>query len=296
MNKYMNKNLLLSLVALLLTSCYGDYMSDQHEKTSVYCSHQKPVRTVIPGVDEDIVVGVALGGFRVNNHNHQVDYVIDETLLLQQHLDQGYEILPADYYTVDNKVPAGSILVSQGKLGGGIELTFDMDKLMADAKAYTNHYVFPFKIVDSTLDEILPTKSTSLTVVKYINAYHGVYAHKGQHKMYDMADNLLTTTDYNEPDLEKNKVWKLHTEGRNLLRTPSLGALPEGLVNMQIAIDGADVQLTSMALNFAHAQCAYDASKKTLTLEYSFEYDNKKHRVSEQLIFRSHDIRFETWD
>ncbi|MCT4586867.1 MAG: DUF1735 domain-containing protein [Carboxylicivirga sp.] len=284
-------------IIVVLTSCkYDDYMFNEHEFTSVSFAIQDPVRTLIPGEDDDIKTGVVVGGMRTTTSEEYASYVIDETLLADY---PQLQLMPADYYTLSD---ATDITISKGELAGSINIDFDMEALMNDPLGHTATYAIPMRIIETSLDSILENKDFTITVIKYINEYHGVYAHKGVDSIY--IDGVLDTAMvYSEPDLVKNKTWKLLTQSANMLATPGLGSLESGNTNysMNITVNAdktlklSDNEASSITNIVQGDDCAYNAEKKELYLHYQFTEANKLHSVHDTLIFRSYDINYETW-
>src|SRR5690606_35736056 len=106
---------------LLLTitfSCYDDYVLD-YEFNGVYFPNPVNVRTVVVGEGLKIRVGAQLGGVLENNQNRNVNFIIDNSLVTPDILDQMQNHnwfwvnepakkvtnllpLPADFYTLSN--------------------------------------------------------------------------------------------------------------------------------------------------------------------------------------------------
>ncbi|MCG8578579.1 MAG: DUF1735 domain-containing protein [Bacteroidales bacterium] len=284
-------------IILALSSCkYEDYMFNEHEFTSVSFAIPDPVRTVIPGEDEDIKTGVVIGGMRTTTNEEYASYVIDETLLADY---PQLQLMPAEYYTLSD---ATDMIIPKGQLAGSVSIEFDMEALMNDPMGHTPTYAIPMRITETSLDSILSDKDFTITVIKYINEYHGVYAHKGVDSIY--IDGVLDTAMvYSEPDLVKNKTWKLLTESNNMVVTPGLGSLESGSANYAMNItlnEDNSVELTdndasSVTGILQGDECTYNADKKELYLQYQFTEAGKLHSVHDTLIFRSYDINYETW-
>ena len=288
------KKIAFLLFSLMLASCaYEDYELNEYKYTTVYCGIPNPVRTLIENEDEDIKVGVAIGGMRANLEDQWATFAVDPTLL-EKHPQ--FELLPEKYYTLSDP---SNITIGKGSLAAGVTLTFNMEEFMKDPLAHTNHYAFPFRIVESSLDSILVNKSSSITVVKYINQLDGVYAHKGVDKIFGGDGELKETIVYSKPDIQKNKIWRLKTTGARSLVTDGIGSLSgnDGNINISYDDNGA-VTLESEAASLTYVQdaCKYDKDKKILTLNYTFTSKGDRHEVSDTLIFRAHEMKFDVWD
>jgi hypothetical protein len=219
----MNKKFIYSggmlLAGLLLTACSNGNWEDNlrdtidqggnNGKTSVYFAMQDPVQPIILGNDDEsdntdhnnhqFKLMATWGGGYENTKDCKIMYEIRPSLL---EAGSGMEVLPSTHYTIEDPsvltIPAGSIIG-----GTTVKLT---EAFFNDAKAATNHYVLPIKLVESqTGDTILEDKSYQLLCVKYINQYAGLYCKTGTtvvqdlrtvtHKNEDTPLNNVTTVD-----------------------------------------------------------------------------------------------------
>lgn len=151
----MKRNFLIpsSIAALaLLAACEnGNNEFDDFDYQTVYFANQYAMRTVELGVDDNVdltadnnhevsIVATWGGGYN-NKNNVLIEYVVDPTLVdgfYFKDTDQLVEVMPADYYTLDDN----KINIPSGKTMGGVKVHLT-DKFFADKKCIDRCYVIP---------------------------------------------------------------------------------------------------------------------------------------------------------
>jgi hypothetical protein len=174
------KKVALALIMIsLLAGCYDEFRLD-YPYTSVAFSNVKGNstedgvlgRTVVKNEGLKLDIGVYLSGVLENTEERWVKFVIDPSLLV----GTTYELMPADYYTLsDNStftIPSGSYI-------GRITVTLDSTKFLSDPKSRGKIYAIPFRLTETSADEILAIQSTKILQLSYINHYEGFYDQTG---------------------------------------------------------------------------------------------------------------------
>ena len=253
--------ILIVLASLIFVTCQQDEFRSfkDYDYTTTYFPYQYPVRTLILG-DYDLadntrdnelkfLISARIGGVYRNNSDVVVKYQIDESLVnrLQTNPNQWdgkttttpdtLAPLPSRYYSFNG--PENTIIIPKGSYHGGVEVQLTQD-FLDDPKSWTTHYVIPLRITSSTTDSILSGKTTNpnpdsrllkdwdilpkdFTVfgIKFVNAYHGNYFHKGKSIITVEGSNVAQTIYYSaissitgNPVMEKNELWSLQTTGR----------------------------------------------------------------------------------
>lgn len=215
----------------LVTACQnGNQEFPDFDYQSVYFANQYAMRTVELGTDEFVdltadnnhTVGIqaAWGGGYSNKRNVFIDYVVDPSLIDGFYFidsDQVVEVMPTDYYTIDEK----QINIPSGKINGSLTVHLT-DKFFADPKSVDRCYVIPVRMTDVVgADRIItgtPTdenpvltndahwsvqpKNFILYGVKYVNQWHGQYLRRGVDNatIDGQASRLVRHSDYVEND------------------------------------------------------------------------------------------------
>lgn len=221
------KNLITILfVALTLTSCYDDYITD-YKFSSVYFTYQYDVRTFVVGEGMKFDFGVGLGGVTKNTKQRIVSYEIDPSLITPEALAAmkasslayiktattpvtAFSLLPSNFYSLTD---GAKFVIEKGQQVGRVTIRPDSAAFLADPKTLDPNYVLPLRITgSSTADSILPLKKTTIIGVKYENMLFGNYWHGGRVIRYTPANVLKDTIKYYTaiPQAE-NKVWVLKT-------------------------------------------------------------------------------------
>ena len=222
------KNISLILMTVLLLGVFSCKNQPQEfpdfKYTTVYFPPQYPVRNLVLGDYEyntatsndnnlNFIISAHIGGVYENKVDQTVNYVADETLVkrLKTLTNDTLEVLPSRYYSLS---PVNQFVIPKGKFFAGftVQLT---DAFLNDPKAYLTHYVLPFVITSSSLDSVLSgkpavanpdrritqdwiiePKNFTIFGIKYVNAYHGKYLHRGRSIRKDLSLNPIDTIIY----------------------------------------------------------------------------------------------------
>lgn len=186
MKKNILKYISAGLVLLGLASCSsGDQDFPDFDYQTVYFAKQYPVRTIELGNDDyvdltldnqhKVNIKATMGGGYTNRRDITVNIAVDPTLCNGLKFKGGSDIqvMPESYY----KLASNQIIIPAGQISAGVEVEFT-DAFFADAKALTNHYVIPVRMVSAEgVDSILSDKNYVLYAVKYINRYQAKYVY-----------------------------------------------------------------------------------------------------------------------
>lgn len=291
-------NILLAAVFLLaITSCrkYETFTND-FDYTAVYFATQKPLRTLVVSDSMDFKVGVALGGVRENNRDESVSFQIDPSLLSTVEGASGFELLPANYYTLSNN---NTMVISKGSVIGDITVSLNKELFTSDPNAVNDYYALPLRIVSSTTDSVLSgnasvaAKDYTIVVVKYISSYSGNYYHKG----VETRRSTGATTVYSKRDLSANQVWNLKTLSANELTTSGAGTNTSASLRLSLNNNNVTVS-TDANLTSASGTGTFNPEKKEYYLSYSYDIEGAVYDVKDTLIQRlppEQDLRFEEW-
>jgi hypothetical protein len=303
--------------------------------STVYFPQQTPVRTLVLGDYEvgdntndnnlKFIVSAHIGGMYENKDNQQVHFELVPELA--QNLKSGsdtLELLPQEYYSLN---PTDEFTIPKGKFYGGFEVQLN-DAFLNDTMAYRTHYVLPARIVDSSLDSVLsgntfdpdpdpriagewvtPPRNYTLFGIKFINPYHGKYLHRGQSVVKDNTGTILETIIYHQKYVEQDEIWGLTTTGRNKVvvngtvrRTPS----SPGTFGMELTFDednNCTIKETSDSAFpvTGSGKFVEDADKwgnkprNAIHLQYEITVGTETHFVTDTLVIRDRDVRFETF-
>jgi len=193
----MRKLFILLIVVGLFSSCYDPFRLD-HVFTSVAFSSADGGSNVVGVLHRTVVkneglkmdIGINLTGVLENEEERWAEYTIDPSLLNDAKLaGKGYELLPADYYTLSNS----KFVINPGSILGKVTLTLDSAKFVSDAKAVKHIYALPLRLTSTSEDSINANLNTKVIVIKYINHYEGFYDQTGSMTEYD-ANGVQTST------------------------------------------------------------------------------------------------------
>lgn len=302
----------LLIFILSLTSCFDEYIDD-YETTSMGFAVANPLRTVIADRDMSVYVGVSIGGKREVNTKDWAKFKLDATLLEGTR----FELLPADYYTLgDNE----TMRVRKSNMPvADVEIKFT-DAFYADEKTLGENYALPFRITESSTDEVRADADSSIVVIKYISSYSGTYYVLGECSELDAAGNVVATETYNEKDLVDNFTRSVGTLGRKVLLRNGIANLAANDANrMNLTIGSAhenegdynvEVSTADGGVTIIQGSGKYTAKGKytfnsgdtpapEMDLNYEYELDGKRYKVTEKLVLRRDpldDLRVETWN
>lgn len=306
--------ILLFAMTACMASCYEDYTND-YETTTAGFAVQAPLRTVVADRNMPIYVGVSLGGKREVDMNDWAKFTLDASLLEGTSLT----LLPGDYYTLGDpemfRVRKSNLPVAD------VEIKFT-DAFYADPLSVKTHYALPFRVTESSMNSIREEADYSIVAIKYISSFSGTYYLQGEVSEMDVDGNIIegTTVVYKEKDLIKNSTLELSTLSPSNLLRPGVANLAKSDLNrFQLTIDnngesGSDynVQIKSVegGVTIIEGSGKYIAKSPTYTfnsgdvpcpeinLNYIYELEGKRYKVTEQLILRRdplEDLRVESW-
>ncbi|MDE6342576.1 MAG: DUF1735 domain-containing protein [Muribaculaceae bacterium] len=227
----------IAALAMLAACENGNNEFPDFDYQTVYFSNQYAMRTVELGTDEFVdltadnnhTVGIqaAWGGGYSNKKNVLIDYVIDPSIVDGFYFtdsDQVVEVMPTDYYTIDEQ----KINIPAGKIKGGLTVHLT-DKFFADPKSIDRCYVIPVRMTDvSGADKIITgtpsqdnpvltddshwsvqPKNFILYGVKYVNPWHGQYLRRGVDNA--TIDGVASTIERRAEYVENDEVVDLTT-------------------------------------------------------------------------------------
>lgn len=284
--KIINKIILFTSMMLVLTACkYEDFVTD-FTFSSVYFPRQTNTRTFVVGENHSIEIGVVMGGkIGLNNPQEWVEYEIDPTLLT----GKGLTLLPKEYYTLSD---SSRFIIPTGKIQGAVVLTIDTTKFINDPLASKAKYALPLRIINTSIDSILPSKSTAIITLKFESKYFGNYYHNG---VVEIASGTSTQTVFYHQDEPVTNVinnWILTTTG-------PYGVLTNGIINIKGGVNVLSLTVandnTVMLKNnpispiivSPNGPCIYNPDKKEFYLEYKYTNTGKTYSAKDTLIFRN---------
>ena len=303
------------MLVLSLTSCYEDYIED-YEVTSTGFAISNPLRTVVANRDP-IYVGVSIGGKREVDTKDWATFELDESLLE----GTGLILLPDDYYTLSNP---NTFTVRKSNLPvADVRIDFT-DKFFEDDNCLKKYYALPFKVTDSSLDEIREGAETSVVAIKYISTFSGTYYLTGSVQEVNMDGSSIEGMEpvlYGEGiDIIKWPTCNITTLAKNKILRPGIANETAGDKNaIRLIIEnnneiGGDynvkVEVNNGNINILESEGKYitkgeytfngngDKPCPQIDLEYIYESGNKYYKVSEKLVLRRDplgDLRVEMW-
>ncbi len=299
--------LALIVIATVFSSCesYEDYTED-FDKTTVYFSSQKPLRSIVSYDEMEFKVGVSLGGKRVNAVDEYAEFEIDPSLLNTVSGASNFTLLPASYYQLSDN---SKMVISKGDFIGDVTVTLNRELFTNDPLATQNIYALPLKITNSSLDSIGgfdpdgtildAPKDYTVLVVKYISAYSGVYYHKGTQKEVDASGAVVNETVYNTTDLIDNQTWELTTVDRNSVKTSGIGATNNQNFVINIDENSNAVSIDSPSSGVSDLIGSGTVNEdRSISLSYSYTLGGKYYQVEDTLVLRQpveNDLGYEEW-
>lgn len=317
--KSIRKIALLMLVSSGLASCYEKYVEDFDHSTSQFVI-QQPLRTVVHdrGSYTDIYVGVSIGGKREVDMSDWATFVIDEKLLDGV---PGKTLMPANYYRLGDP---GTMRVRKSNMPvADVRISFTED-FYNDPLSLGNNYVIPFRLTDSSCDEIPEGRDYTLVCVKYVSSFSGTYYIRGTRTQVADADGTAlpdaeVTTYYNK-NISQNDTRAFTTLSLNKVQRAGVGevvgnAKYRAAFTLTPAPEGADhdydvavttgegvaaVPVTHGSGKFYNAPFDVYETDKQARFEVSYIYQDGSDffRVEEELIRRRDpylDLRVEEW-
>ena len=285
-------------VLALLSGCHnGDQEFPDFDYQTVYFARQYGVRVVELGEDDRVAdltadnnhtvyIDAAWGGGYTNRKNVLIDYVIDPSLVdgfYFKDSDQIVEVMPEEYYTIDEK----QISIPKGQIKGGLTVHLT-DAFFADSKSVGNCYVIPVRMTDvSGADRILTGTATEenpvltneahwsdqpknfvLYGVKYVNPWHGQYLRRG-------VDNAVI--DGENSVIERRKE---HVEDDEVVDL-STSAYKEDILPVKVKDAAGNDHTYNMLLTFADDNtCTVAAASDDVTVSGSGKFVSKGEKKS----------------
>jgi hypothetical protein len=337
----MKKALILIITALWIFGCENQEVSfPDFEHQTVYFPIQTPLRTLSLGEDRvdnsldrelKFDIGVSIGGMYKNPKDWTVDYIIDNTLLERAKNGTGDSLfaLPSEYYTL---TPAGTALIPAGSFNGLIRVQLT-EAFLDDPRALTGQYVIPLSIASSSADSILrgvpnvvnpdrriladyfanmAAKDWTMFAVRFYNAYHGKYLHRGMDIRYENGVPLDTAV-YSTRDMERNQIRSMGTTSKISTVTDFIGknTSTDGKNAMELVftnrtgdsgsivinpVAGANFAVTGTGQFFNRAQSnelLLGNKYQSMYLNYSYAEGIYTHQVWDTLVFLDRDLRYE---
>lgn len=281
--------LMLTLVLALVFSCeeYEDYVVDTAGYTDVYFPKPELQRSIVSGEGLSIKVGVYLGGLRENKEDHQVKYVIDETLLV----DTPYTLMPDDYYSLEDD----EITVPKGSFQGLVNVKFDSLKLAQDTLLREFNYALPFKIVSTSVDSILEGKEQTIIPLKLMNTYEGNFYQVGSLKQFFTATKVLDTAYVygDELDGPNTPIRTLSSIMMDTVNVDGIGTRGGDGYHMRLKVDPKDnsveiiADTASVYQVLPNGKSTWDPIKRKFVLSYKYSDGERDYEVEEKLTFRN---------
>lgn len=305
----MKKIWICTLLAIVMTSCYDDYIKD-YEYNGVYFPFQTNVRTFVVGEGMKIEVGATLGGVMENNKNRIVRYSIKEELVTPDILERmkaGLNYIknsvkdvdkllpmPNDYYTLSNP---SEMIIRKGTHGGTVVVRPDSAKFLSDPNTLQAHYALSFYIESADADSIVEPMRYAVIGLKYENMLFGNYWHGGVRVIKDATGTPLDTVAYyTQIPQPESKVWTLKTVAPFELETNGLADdADKGSIKLTLQPDGTIGVGKSSASKvnvLPDGECKFNQAKllqdRKIFLKYKYENgDGTTSHVTDTLTFRN---------
>ncbi len=336
------RNVVICIVLIAaLASCENqEQVFSDYELQAVYFPIQLPIRTLSLGEDRidntldrehKFDIGVCIGGMYENKQDWTVDYVLDPSLT-----DSAYSggnrliALPTSYYTFS---PQNTVTIPKGLFNGLIRIELS-DAFFNDPLSLTGQYVVPFRITGTSADSVLSGKQAKPGVadrriladwesgkapkdwvlygIKYVNAYHGTYLHRGRdisynggvpvdtvvfRDMYVERDILMTLTTIGLQSVATNGV-STRTSARGRYSMELSFSNPDG-ASGTVTIsprEGSDWAVTGTGEYFDKSSSTESWTGLTwqsMYLQYSYNDGTNDHQVHDTLVFRDRGIQYE---
>ena len=261
----MKKILIILILFTGLMACQNSKVDfPDFDYTSGYFPYQYPVRTLVLGNyiydnandnNHKFLISAAMGGVYSNKTDRIFDIEVANSLCdnaLFQSTKDTIRLMPPAFYTLSST----KIIIPAGKVNGGIEVQLT-DAFFDDPLAIKLGYVIPIRIVNSAnIDSVLRGKSNNVNpdpridalwnvvpkdftmfAVNFINAYHGMYLHRGVNIVKNASASVLETNVYRTQYIVDNEIWSLATTGKNqvTIQANTRSALVPGLLKMNLA-------------------------------------------------------------
>lgn len=231
--------LMAGIVAVSISSCKnGDAEFPNYDHSTVYFSHQTPVRTLVMGEDtydtsldneHKCKIYATMGGAYGGSGSTVIDIMVDNDLCNNLYFADGVtpvQPMPSSYYSLSSE----QITLNEfNNLMGAVEVTFN-DAFFEDPASLTNTYVIPLRMLHVTnADSILSgvpkvpnapwtyadmwdtaPKNYVLYCVKYINKWDASYLRRG---VDQITEGGVTTTHLrHEQYIEDDEICSVKTK------------------------------------------------------------------------------------
>jgi hypothetical protein len=286
------------------------------------------------------LITARIGGLLNNNSDWSIGYVVDNNLANKLITDPNswdgktvssadtLEALPSRYYTLGGGGgDKNTIIVPKGSFTGSLEIQLTQD-FLDDTMAWRTHYIIPLKITTTTADSILSGRANSsnadprvrsdwavqpmnFTVfgIKFINAYHGNFLHRGKSVIKDGGGNITQTITYNNPHIEDNEVWHLQTIGRNMDRVTGVlrsDSTSPGDFSMNLTFnangdciistaDGSLFPVNGTGKFIKEGDVWGGTKRNTIYLDYEVKEGTNTHSITDTLVFRDKGVSFQEY-
>jgi hypothetical protein len=337
------RNVLISIILIIgIAACENqEQVFPDFDYQTVYFPIQLPIRTLSLGEDRidntldreyKLDIGVSIGGMYENKQDWTVDYVVDPSLTVGAVTGLGapFVALPTAYYTLD---PLNTVVIPAGYFNGMIRVQLT-EAFFNDPLSLTGQYVIPLRITGTSADSVLSGKQAKpgeadrrvpedwesgkapkdwvLYGIKYVNAYHGTYLHRGR----DIISNggvPIDTVEFRERYVEDDQLVNLSTLGLQHVISNYIGVKisKTGKYSMELSFgnsQGASGSVTispsassDWAVTGTGEYFDIASSEETWTglmwqsmyLEYSYNDGTADHQVADTLVFRDRGIKWE---
>lgn len=311
----MKKYLLILVAAVVLTSCYDDYVKD-YDKQAVGFANQTDVRSVIVGEGMKFSTGVALGGVIENTVDRPIGFEIDYSLVSDATLQamkthvfayiqnlcmplDALEALPADEYKL---LPEGGsdgrVTIRSGSHLGQIVIKIDSAAFLADASRTLPRFVIPLRLTDGNGTELMPDRTTSVIGVRYENMLFGNYWHGGETVVTDASgaevNRIAYYTTVPQPE---TRIWTLTTVEPFVLTVNAVGGELNGSKAQLRLTQGEDGAITVSAADGADYEveadgvCSFNRAKllqnRRIYLKYKYVKEGLTYHATDTLTFRN---------
>lgn len=342
----MKKALFILIISGLMTACQNQPVEfEDYDLKAVYFPYQLPLRTLSLGEDRidnsldkegKFDIGVSIGGMYENKRDWTADYIVDNSLITDvfTNTDPAWKIvaLPPEYYTLE---PVNTVTIPKGLFNGRIRVQLT-DAFFDDTLSITGLYVIPLKLTGTNAGGLLTGKPAVsdpdprnvahwesnrspkdwvMFGIKYVNAYHGTYLHRGRDIVVETATGTATDTIvFRGKYVELDMTMKMTTVGRRTVVSNGLGNRTGGDYAMTLEFqndsgDSGDVTITpaeGSAYSVTGSGQYFDIADskeqwtgltwQSMYLNYTYEDGGFTHNLVDTLVFRDRGIKFEEND
>ena len=346
----MKKIFVLIIFIIGIAACENQPWSfPDYDKQTVYFPIQLPIRTLSLGEDRidnsldkefQFDIAVSIGGLFENKKDWTVDYKVEDTLTNNVFIydskqdytpDEKILNLPKSYYTLN---PLNTVIIPSGSFNGRIRVQLT-SAFFDDTIATTGRYVIPLRITGTSADSILTGKVSSGSAgdprvtgdwesnaspkdwvmygIKFVNAYHGTYLHRGRDLTTTTATGLpYDTVIFRAKYVEKDVLIKMTTVGRKKVISNGAGNKINPNRAMLLSFENdlgtpGNITITSaptanvVITGTGHYQDIATSVEKwtgltwqSMYLSYSYDDGTYTHQINDTLVFRDRGIKFQS--